>query len=123
MTVSLYSIFSPTQVFKCDPAGFYTGYIATASGPKSVDLQNAFEKKLSTPSTPSSSSSSIDSRHIGKSLDETLKLAIGTLASVLSLELKPSDLEIGVVTSIDPEFKILSEQDIESILTQMIEKE
>lgn len=111
-------------MFKCDPAGFYTGYIATASGPKSVDLQNAFEKKLSTePSVSASTSLSIDTRHVGKSVDETLELAVSTLASVLSLELKPTDLEIGIVTVAEPQFKILSESEIERILTRIVEKE
>ena len=108
-------------MFKCDPAGFYTGYIATASGPKSVDLQNAFEKKLT--EGTSSAPLGVDTRHVGKSLDETLELAVGTLASVLSLEFKPTDLEIGIVTVEDPAFRILSEIEIERLLTRMVEKE
>jgi 20S proteasome subunit alpha 1 len=114
-------VFVPCQVFKCDPAGFYTGYIATASGPKAIDIQNAFEKKVSNPST--GTSSLFDSRHLGSSLNETLELAVGTLATVLSLEFKPSDIEIGVVTTQDPEFKILSNDQIEQLLTRIIEKE
>lgn len=111
-------------MFKCDPAGFYTGYIATASGPKSIDLQSAFEKKLTDPSATSTSLNlNLDSRHIGNSVQETLELAVGTLASVLSLEFKPSDLEIGLVTTENPEFKILTESEIEILLTRMIEKE
>ncbi len=106
-------------MFKRDPAGFYTGYIATASGPKAIDLQNAFEKKLSS----STSNLSGDTRHVGSCVTETLELAVSTLASVLSLELKPSDLEIGIVTSLEPQFKILSESEIERILTGIVEKE
>lgn len=109
-------------MFKCDPAGFYTGYIATASGPKSVDLQNAFEKKLSQ-GTAAGSPLAVDVRHIGKSVDETLELAVGTLASVLSLEFKPADLEIAIVTLQDPEFRILAEEEVERLLTRMVEKE
>jgi len=107
-------------VFKCDPAGFYTGYIATASGPKSVELQNAFEKKLN---AGTSATLGVDTRHVGKTVDETLELAVGTLASVLSLEFKPADLEIGLVTVEDPTFRILSEVEIERLLTRIIEKE
>ena len=108
------------KVFKCDPAGFYTGYVATASGPKYVDLQNAFEKKLSH-GTPAFLGD--DVRYIGESVEETLELAVGTLASVLSLELKPEDLEIGLVTRQDPEFRVLSVEEIERLLTRMVEKE
>jgi 20S proteasome subunit alpha 1 len=64
-----------------------------------------------------------DVRHIGKNVEETLELAVGTLASVLSLELKPADLEIGLVTRQEPEFRVLSDDEIERLLTRMVEKE
>lgn len=107
-------------MFKCDPAGFYTGYIATASGPKSVDLQNAFEKKLT---EGQSATLGVDTRHIGKTVDETLELAVSTLAGVLSIEFKPADLEIGLVTVSEPSFRILSDVEIERLLTRIVEKE
>jgi 20S proteasome subunit alpha 1 len=34
------------QLFKCDPAGFYVGYKATASGAKYQETHNHLEKKL-----------------------------------------------------------------------------
>jgi 20S proteasome subunit alpha 1 len=34
------------QLFKCDPAGYFVGYHATAAGAKDQEVQNAFEKKL-----------------------------------------------------------------------------
>jgi len=64
-----------------------------------------------------------DVRHIGKNVEETLELAVGTLASVLSLEFKPADLEIGLVTRQEPEFRVLSDDEIERLLTRMVEKE
>ena len=34
------------QIFKCDPAGYYIGYKATAAGAKQQEAQNHLEKKL-----------------------------------------------------------------------------
>ena len=34
------------QVFKCDPAGYYIGYKATAAGTKSQEATTALEKKF-----------------------------------------------------------------------------
>lgn len=43
--ISLDSEFGP-QLYKCDPAGYYVGYKATASGPKAQEALNFMEKKL-----------------------------------------------------------------------------
>jgi 20S proteasome subunit alpha 1 len=52
-----------------------------------------------------------------------LELAVSTLAGVLSLEFKPADLEIGIVTLSEPNFRCLSEVEIERLLTRIVEKE
>lgn len=104
------------QVFKCDPAGFYTGYVATASGPKSVDLQNALEKRIGT-------RESDGRRVIGATVAETIELAVMTLGTVLSQEFKPADLEVGIVTTETPAFRVLSEDEIEAVLTRIAERD
>jgi len=41
----------------------------------------------------------------------------------LSIDFKPSELEIGIVTKGNTKFQTLSEQEIEGFLTQMAEKD
>ncbi|RKP17975.1 N-terminal nucleophile aminohydrolase [Rozella allomycis CSF55] len=90
------------QVFKCDPAGYYVGYKATSAGNKHQEMVNHLEKQYKK-SEP-------------ESIEETVELAITTLSNVLSINFKPSDIEIGVVTNDDPVFRKLNEQEIEHYL-------
>jgi len=55
--------------------------------------------------------------------EEAIELAVSTLASVLSTDLKPSEIEIGVVTKDNVKFRILTESEAEQHLTRIAEKE
>ena len=45
-----------------------------------------------------------------------------TLANVLSLDFKPQDIEIGLVTKDDPKFRVLDVNEIENHLNRIAEK-
>jgi len=96
-------------VYKTDPAGYYCGYKACSVGVKQVEASSFLEKKYKKTETYSD--------------EDTVQLAIQCLCSVLSSDLKPSEMEIGIVTRTDPKFKTLSEREIEEQLTRLAEKE
>jgi 20S proteasome subunit alpha 1 len=50
-------------------------------------------------------------------------LAITTLSSVLSIDFKPADIEIGIVTKDHPTFRVLSATEIEEHLTRIVERD
>ncbi|KAK5582866.1 hypothetical protein RB653_004455 [Dictyostelium firmibasis] len=97
------------QLFKVDPAGVYTGYKATAAGEKEQESTNFLEKKFK--SNPQLSK------------DETIQMAISTLQSVLGADLKSSDLEIGICTMDNRKFVIMTDEDIDSQLTKLAERD
>jgi 20S proteasome subunit alpha 1 len=96
-------------VFKTDPAGYYCGYKACSVGVKQVEASSFLEKKYKKTDVYSE--------------EDTIQLAIQCLCSVLSSDLKPSEMEIGIVTKNNPAFRTLSEGDIERQLTALAEKE
>eukprot|EP00299_Pterocystis_sp_00344_P001293 c11126_g1_i1.p1 GENE.c11126_g1_i1~~c11126_g1_i1.p1 ORF type:complete len:261 (+),score=51.06 c11126_g1_i1:34-783(+) len=96
-------------LFKCDPAGYFVGYQATCMGQKEVEGCNFLEKKFKTP------------QQLG--YDETVQTAIATLQSVLSTDLKASDIEVAVVRRDRREFTRLTEQEIEAHLTAIAERD
>ncbi|KAI4790487.1 hypothetical protein KUCAC02_034599 [Chaenocephalus aceratus] len=75
-------------LFKCDPAGYYCGFRATAL-----------------------------------THDRTVQMAITCLSSVLSVDFRPTDLEIGVVSKDKPKFRLLSEAEIDAHLAAIADRE
>ncbi len=93
------------QIFKIDPAGYFVGFRATAAGVKQTEATNFLEKQFKKASTnPTDAASANDAAAIeaeqvsaSLSLEQTLDLAVNTLATVLAQDLKPSELEVAVV--------------------------
>ncbi|KAF2163696.1 hypothetical protein M409DRAFT_68293 [Zasmidium cellare ATCC 36951] len=116
--ISVDSEFGP-QLYKCDPAGYYVGYKATASGPKAQEALNFLEKKLK------------NKDNADGSWDEVVELAITTLSTVLSVDFKKGELEIGIVggprtdgkEGTDPSFRSLTEDEIDERLQSIAEKD
>ncbi|CAH1792379.1 unnamed protein product [Owenia fusiformis] len=97
------------QVYKCDPAGYFCGYKATAAGVKQLEANGFLEKKIK-------KKQEYDEK-------ETIELGISCLSTVLSIDFKPSEIEVGIVTSKNPKFKSLSEAEIDTYLTAIAERD
>ncbi|KAF2726233.1 N-terminal nucleophile aminohydrolase [Polychaeton citri CBS 116435] len=116
--ISLDSEYGP-QLYKCDPAGYYVGYKATASGPKAQEAQNFLEKKLK------------NKDHAEGTWEEVVELAIVTLSTTLSVDFKKGELEIGIVggpkagasEGTDANFRALTEEEIDERLQSIAEKD
>ena len=107
------------QLYKCDPAGYYVGYKATASGPKQQEALNFLEKKLKNKDCADGT------------WEDVVELAISALSTVLSVDFKKNEIEIGVVGApregetgkSDRTFRQLSEDEIDERLQSISEKD
>ncbi|EOQ99719.1 Proteasome subunit alpha type-6 [Wallemia ichthyophaga EXF-994] len=98
------------QLFKVDPAGYFVGFKATSAGTKQTEAINFLEKKFKV-------------ENITLGYEQSLELAVETLSSVLSTDLKPSEIEIGVVSKHDKVFRTLGEDQVEDILQKIADKD
>merc|ERR1712167_374531 len=93
---------SGPQLWGSDPAGISLGYRATSVGAKETEAKTILEKRLK----------SIDEL----THDNTVQLALGTLQTTLGMDLKPSGVEVGLVTKENPKFYTLTEEEIDAHL-------
>lgn len=97
------------QVYKTDPAGYYCGYKATSAGVKQLEANSFLEKKIKKKQDYNEA--------------ETVEVAITCLSTVLSADFKPSEIEVGIVSTQRPKFRMLTEQEIDTHLTAIAEKD
>jgi 20S proteasome subunit alpha 1 len=97
------------QLFKTDPAGYFVGYLATAAGSKDTEAANHLEKKIKAGAALSTA--------------ETIRAAVGALQSVLAEDFKASEVEVGIVTTADPAFRLLTETEVDEVLVAISERD
>lgn len=116
--ISVDSEFGP-QLYKCDPAGYFVGYKATASGPKQQEALNHLEKKLKNKDCAEGT------------WEDVVDLGISTLSTILSVDFKKTEIEVAVVGApklgdkdgSDPAFRVLTEEEIDERLQAISEKD
>jgi 20S proteasome subunit alpha 1 len=116
--ISVDAEFGP-QLYKCDPAGYYVGYKATATGPKMQEALNFLERKLK------------NKDHAEGAWEDVVELGITTLATVLSVDFKKGELEVGIVggpklddsEETTTEFRALTEDEIDERLQAIADKD
>lgn len=83
------------QIFKLDPAGYYVGHHATATGAKQQEATNLLEKGFKKGWT-------LDT------LGNVVELALQSLSTVLATDLKAGEVEVGVVGGGERKFRKVS---------------
>ncbi|CAK8684041.1 unnamed protein product [Clavelina lepadiformis] len=99
------------MLYKTDPAGYYCGFRATSAGVKQTEANTFLEKKLK------------KKKDTNWNLEKTIDVALSCLTHILFADFKPSELEVAVVTRDNPKFRVLSEEEIDSYLTALAEKD
>lgn len=96
-------------LYKTDPAGYYVGSKANATGPKQQELTTALEKKYK------------KKDHVEGDWKQVVEFAIITLSNTLNTEFRKNDIEIGVAT---PEkFFTLTPDEIDERLVSIAEQD
>lgn len=119
MTVISLDVEKGSQLYKCDPAGYYVGYKATAAGPKQQEAFNHLEKKLK------------NKDYADGNWEDVVELAITALSNVLSVDFKKHEIEIGIVggpradgkEGTNSNFLTLTEDEIDERLQAISEKD
>lgn len=97
------------SLYKIDPAGYFASYRACAVGTKEREGNNALEK--------------IVKNEPLNNCEEVISASIDCLKTLLGVDFKAEDIEVGVVTKDKPEFRLLSIEEIDNYLTSIAERD
>ena len=114
------------QLFKCDPAGHYLGYKACAAGSKEQEANNFLEKRMRTAeekAKEAKEAATAGTAALGMDMSKAIETAIIALQTVVGSDLKPTDLEVGVVTRAEPRWRQLTEQEIDQQLAAISDRD
>ncbi|CAL8074252.1 unnamed protein product [Calicophoron daubneyi] len=109
LAISYDQEYGKPQLYKVDPSGFVAGHRAVAVGDKQVAAMTFLEKELR--------------KRENYTLDEAIEVAVKCLSHIHSMEFKPTELEIGVVSKANPVFRKLTVEEIDNLLNVMAEKD
>ena len=100
------------QLFRVDLAGSFFGHAAASAGVKEMEANSLFEKKLK------------DRQGAPLSAAEAVQLALEVLSTCLGTDLKPADIEVGVVGGDKGNaFRVLGEAEVEAALAAVSERD
>lgn len=102
------------QIFKLDPAGYYVGFRATATGQKQQESMNHLEKLFKK-----------DEGAIKLKKDEIVEAAITALSTVCATDYKATEIEIAITSTTEEgsTFRKLSTDEIDGYLQRLGEKD
>ena len=128
------------QEYRCDPAGTYSGFRACATGEKEQEATNLLEKKLLAHAAAAGAAAALDEEEedtkgvVGMdrnvkvlARDAAVKLAITTLQTVSSSDLRSSDLEVALVDATpethDTRFRVLAAAEVDRYLEDIAQSD
>ena len=98
------------QVYRIDPSGQTTGFRAVATGSKEQEAMTQLEKQWK-------------KKEGNWDTKETIETAIQVLQTVVSSDFKASEIEVGISTASHPQFRKLTEVEIEAYLNDLADKQ
>ncbi len=102
--LSAYRARRPTELFRVDPAGHFVGFKACCTGQKEQQGNNLLEKEVKAkPKMTRAEAINVRNRRVWGALRDRLtavcaQAAIMSLQTAVGVDLKPADIEVGLVT-------------------------
>lgn len=99
-------------IYKVDPAGYMQGHKGTTAGTKEQEsatlLEKSFKKKMKAGGNFST--------------NEATETVIDVLQSVIGSDFKAGDIEVGISTTTNTEFRLLNDAEVEKCLNIIADK-